>query len=70
MSEGKQELIRVLLMTGVVIFEWYAMQPYHEPVMARFWLFIARFCQRIAAILGRMGLTAEHHYYVAAEMGL
>lgn len=66
----KSELMRIALMTGVVVFEWYMMQPYHEPVLARAWHILARIYQGIAAAFGRAALHAEHNYYVAAEAGL
>ena len=69
-AEGKQELVRVLCMTALVAFEWYAMQPYHEPFVARMWNYLAAVYRRIAEIAGRAAITAENNYYTAAGLGL
>lgn len=66
----KEELIRAGVMILVIGLEWYMMQPYREPVVARFWEFIARLARRIAYRAGRIALHAEHSYYIAAEAGL
>lgn len=66
----KDELIRAGLMILIIGLEWYAMQPYREPVIARFWEFIASVSQRIARRAGMLALHAENQYYIAAEAGL
>lgn len=57
-------------MTGVVVIEWYMMQPYHEPVVARLWAFLARLYRGIAEGFGRAALHAEYNYYLAAGAGI
>lgn len=66
----KEEALRAGIALAVVLIEWYAMQPYHEPVIARIWLFLARLAQTIARKAGQFGLHAEHNYYIAVEAGL
>jgi hypothetical protein len=65
MDNWKQELLKAVLLAGVVAYEWYAMQPYHEPLLAKLWLRIARFCYGIARRFGAYGLAAENEYYLA-----
>lgn len=66
----KEELIRAGLMIIIIGLEWYAMQPYREPVIARFWEFAAFVFRRIAYWAGKHALHAENQYYIAAEAGL
>jgi len=61
----KSELVKAALMTLVVAYEWWAMQPYHEPLLAKFWLWMSKFCYSIARKFGTLGLAAEHEYYMA-----
>lgn len=63
-------MLRAGLMVAVIALEWYAMQPYQEPVMARLWLAVSVVARRMALWWGRLALHAEHSYYIAAEAGL
>lgn len=58
----KTTAIKGLIMLAIIAAEWWAMQPYHEPVMARIWLALARWCQRMAYRLGMLGLEFEYRY--------
>lgn len=64
------DFIRAGLMIAVVAIEWWAMQPYHEPVLARIWHALAAFCRAMAERFGWFALHAEHNYYIAAEAGI
>jgi hypothetical protein len=64
-SDWKAELFKAAIMCGIVAYEWYAMQPYHEPLIAKFWLWFSRLCYGIARRFGTLGLAAEHEYYLA-----
>lgn len=66
-GESKLELIRL---AGMVIVLWWTMQPYNEPVLARFYNWVAKLCYWLARKTGTLGLTAEHRYYICAEAGI
>lgn len=66
----KEELIHAGLLLIVVGIEWWAIQPVHDPVVARCWHYIMGVAYRLASLLGRLGLHAEHQYYIAIEAGL
>jgi len=69
-AERVTELLRLAGLLIAVMAEWWLMQPYHEPVLARAWLWLMTFCYTTARWLGRAGLHAEHEYYIAVEAGL
>lgn len=64
-QDWRFKLVEAAAMLVVVYAEYWAMQPYHEPVLAKLWFWLARQCYRIAAFFGRLGLLAEHEYYEA-----
>lgn len=66
----KTEILRASLMAAIILLEWWLMQPYHEPVIARLWDMIARWARFMAARFGWLALHAEHNYYIAAEAGI
>lgn len=70
MSDNAQQIFHGVLMLVVVAAEWYVMQPYREPVIARMWDAVARLCRFLAYRIGRYALKAEHNYYIAAEAGI
>jgi hypothetical protein len=70
MSESKNEVLRAAVMITVIAFEWYAMQPYHDPLIARFWEYLARMCRMAAERFGRAAIAAENNYYIALEAGI
>lgn len=59
----KTTLIKVGAMLVIVAAEWWAMQPYHEPILGKLWYTLAKYCYRIAERMGRLGLTCEYNYY-------
>lgn len=70
MDDTRSEIIRYILMSLAVLLEWYMMQPYHEPLLARLWFVLASVAQNIARRFGTLALNAEHNYYIAAEAGI
>jgi hypothetical protein len=62
-SNWKTELLKAALIMGMVAYEWWAMQPYHKPVMANLWLWMAKVCYWAARRLGAIGIAAESEYY-------
>jgi hypothetical protein len=58
-------VLKTAALLVVIAAEWWAMQPYHEPMLAKLWQFMARLCYRIAHRFGSLGLTFEHQYYQA-----
>lgn len=64
------ELIKFASAMFVLLLEWWMMQPYHEPLFARFWRVIAAISRTIAERFGRLALNAEHNYYISAEAGI
>lgn len=66
----REEILHAGLLLLVVGIEYWAMQPVHDPVVARFWHAIMRAAYELAHLLGRIGLHAEHSYYIAVEAGL
>jgi hypothetical protein len=68
-DETKVELLKFGLAFVLVMVEYWAMQPYHEPIIAKIWQLWMRFCQKVAYAFGRAGLVAEHNYYLAVEAG-
>lgn len=65
MQDWRLKLIEAGVMLVVVAVEYWAMQPYHKPLLASFWLWLAKLCQRVAGRFGMLGLVAEHNYYEA-----
>lgn len=61
----KSTLVKCAVMLVVVAAEYWAMQPYNEPIMPRVWQFLARLCYKLAYRLGTLGLRCEHEYYEA-----
>lgn len=64
-SDWRTEMLKAAIMLLVVGFEWWMMQPYHEPLLPRLWLSLARFCYSVARKVGSLGLTFEHAYFEA-----
>lgn len=64
------DVLRAALMLGVVAAEWWLMQPYHDPVVARFWAFMARLWRELAEFFGWLALDAEQNYYISVGAGL
>lgn len=64
------EFIRLACIAAVIVMEWWLMQPYHDPVIARLWQLVMRASYTIARIAGLIGLHAEHEYYVTVEAGI
>lgn len=64
------ELVKLGGIVIAVAMEWWIMQPYHEPLLARAWLYLMTACHWVAYQLGRLGIIAEHQYYMAVEAGL
>jgi hypothetical protein len=61
-DDVKSTIIKALTMLAVVAAEWWMMQPYHEPVLARLWYWLARYCYRLAHGFGSLGLEFEYRY--------
>lgn len=59
----KSTLIKIGAMLIVVAAEWWAMQPYQEPLMPRFWHMLAGFFYRMARRFGELGLKCEYNYF-------
>jgi hypothetical protein len=64
-QDWRVKLLEAGVMLIVVYMEYWAMQPYHEPVTAKIWLWLSKLCYRIARTFGHFGLYAEHEYYEA-----
>jgi len=58
-------LIKVAAMLLIVAAQWWAMQPYHEPMLAKLWQVLAQFCYNAARKFGQLGLSFEYNYYQA-----
>jgi hypothetical protein len=69
MSDWKTELFKAMLMAGIIAYEWYAMQPYHEPMLPRFWLWLSHLCYTTAKWFGSLGMAAENEYYLTVPGG-
>lgn len=69
MDETKVELLKFGLAFTLVMVEYWAMQPYHVPVIAQIWHWWMKFCQWVAYNFGKAALNAEHNYYMAVEAG-
>jgi hypothetical protein len=63
------DLLKVAMTVMIVALEWWAIQPYHEPMLARLWLWMMKFCYWMALHLGRLGMRAERGYYECVEAG-
>ena len=61
----KTAIIKTIAMLSIVAAEWWMMQPYHEPIIPKFWHTLAQFCYRLARKLGEAGITCEHYYWEA-----
>jgi hypothetical protein len=61
----KSTLIKAVAMLVVVLAEYWVMQPYHEPMLAKVWQTMARFCYRIAQYFGELGIHYEYNYFEA-----
>lgn len=70
MNEDRLQILKLVLTFVIVMTEYWAMQPYHEPVYAAFWEWVMKAAQKLAVAFGRMALNAEHNYYIAVESGL
>lgn len=62
---NREDVFKAALMLVVVAAEWWAMQPYHEPMLAKLYYWVAKFCYAVAHRLGSLGITFEHAYYEA-----
>lgn len=58
-------IIKAIAMLIVILAEYWVMQPYHEPLLARLWASLARLCYRIALRFGSLGMGFENNYYEA-----
>lgn len=63
MEDWKSQLLKAAAMLVVVAAEYWAMQPYHPPLLAWLYYYLGRFCYRVAATFGAMGLGFEFKYY-------
>lgn len=61
----KSTLIKAAAMLVLVAAQWWAMQPYHEPMLAKLWQMLAQFCYKTARKFGQLGLAFEFNYYQA-----
>lgn len=68
-DEARSELIKFCATAGLVMLEWYAMQPYHVSLYAAFWARMTVFFQRLASFFGMLAIGAEHNYYMAVGHG-
>lgn len=59
----KTTLIKVGAMMIVIAAEWWAMQPYQEPLMPRLWHMLAQFFYKLARKFGELGLKCEYYYF-------
>ena len=59
----KTTLIKAGVMLALVLVEYWAMQPHHESLAAKFWYELSKICYRIARVFGEWGLSSEHNYY-------
>lgn len=64
-NDWRVELLKAAAMLVIVASEWWMMQPYHEPLIPRLWLTLARFFQNWARRFGLLGMTFEYKYYEA-----
>lgn len=62
--------MRAILMVIVISLEWWAMQPYHDPVIAWFWRAVMQASRMVAEHAGWLALQAERNYYISVEAGL
>jgi hypothetical protein len=69
-EQTRYEIIKFGLTFILIMAEVWAMQPYHEPVIAALWQRLMQICQRLALMFGRAALNAEHNYYIAIEAGI
>lgn len=58
-------IIKVIAMLIIIAAQWWAMQPYHEPLLAKLWQTLAQYCYKMARRFGQLGLTFEYNYYQA-----
>jgi hypothetical protein len=58
----KTTIIKALAMLAIIAAEWYMMQPYHEPLVPKFYQALARLFYRIARQFGSLGLECEYRY--------
>lgn len=63
----KATIIKVAAMLVLVAAEWWAMQPYHEPLLAAIYERLARFFYALARTCGLLGLRMEANYYEAVH---
>jgi len=66
-DDMKTTLLKALAMLLIVAAEWWAMQPYHEPLLPKLYQLLARLCYRIAGRMGSLGLKMEYNYYEAVS---
>lgn len=60
---NKEDLFKAALMLLVIAAEYWAMQPYHEPLLAKLYSVLAKLCYSIARRFGAYGLSFEFAYY-------
>ena len=63
----KTTLLKALAMLLIVAAKWWAMQPYHEPLLPKLYQLLARLCYGIARRAGIVGLKMEYNYYEAVS---
>lgn len=68
-SDDKSELLKFFVASGIILIEYYAMQPYHTPLIAAFWDAVRRVARYVAETAGWIALHAEHSYYLAVASG-
>jgi hypothetical protein len=64
MSEDTIQLICIAVATVCQI---YMMEPWHFPVLAAIWNWLAQFLGNLANVLGHMSLRARLNYFEAVE---
>jgi hypothetical protein len=64
-DDVKSTVIKVAAMLLLVAAEWWAMQPYHEPLLAGIYEKMAKLFYKLAHMCGSLGLNFEAKYYEA-----
>ncbi len=70
MSEERVDFLKFCLTVLLILTEYWAMQPYQVPLFAAMWRRLMLIFQKLAYLLGRAAITAEHNYYTAVEAGI
>lgn len=60
-----EETFQLLAAATIAVCQIYVMEPWKFQVFARFWDIIAKFCGRLANLLGWISLEARKNYFVA-----